>query len=973
MNANVRQAISDLLDLSASAGGYRWMAVLADLSPDAVVHPPEDHGRISPYLNARKEFLNHAADEPVDLGTLIPATGLHADQPGTDSFQPGFFTAIGLFDKAGNRQGSLIALDSSPKELSERQKTAIARIARLAETHIEAGAIEDLNQQLLSQSSQVAFLSEIARQISNGVVVTDENGLVTWVNRGFEKISGYLFDEMVGKKPGTVLQGELTDPETIAWMGKCLAERKPFTVDLINYHRNRTAYWVRIQCQPLESGNGAQRGFIAIQTDINAEKHNQERFEHSLRLNRAILETLYDAVITTDIRGKIRTANPALETMFGYPEKDLIGKPISKLMPPDVASHHSGYMKTYAAGQSKSIEIMGNARAVQGLRKDGSRFPLRIAVTETTVNHERLLIAAIHDISASEEAKADLQRFRKTLDSTLDCVFMFEADSLKFFYLNRGAVNQLGYTRKELLNMHPYDIKPHFPEKTFRKMVAPLVNGKVPRLNFQTVHRHKDGHDIPVDVSLQYIRLKNEPPRFIAIVRDVSEQQRHQKEIEHLAYFDPLTNLPNRRLIRQRLKESMETSSESGCFGAVLLSDLDDFKNINDTLGHRHGDDFLVEISSRFSAVLGQDKSLSRLGGDEFLIVLNTDQQDRSAAIQQVTDVGRQLLAASVQATETLGSARPVSTSIGIVLFDDTSVSASELMRRADIAMYDAKRKGKNSFSIFDNAMQQSLLDEHTLTADLNIALGRTHEIEPWFQPKVDQLGRFTGFEALVRWNHPERGLMNPGDFIDLAERKNLIIPLSDHVLRHACQQMSDWRRQFDIDSWTVSVNISQSQLAMRDFPEKVEKVLAATGLPARALLLEITETVVAENIYHSIRQMELIRALGVQFSLDDFGTGYSSLSYLRQLPIDELKIDKTFVDSLLHDEEGYAIVRAILSLAHSLKLSVVAEGIEEQPQWQELKTLGCEGFQGYLFSRPCPASQITEELGKQGLTITPG
>ena len=691
------------------------MAVFADHTPELVVHPPEKQEEIGPYLEARKESLSRAADGPVDPGTLVPV--------------------------------------------------------------MEPGAVEDFSRGLETQSKQRSLLLEVARQISNGVVVTDEGGRITWVNRGFEVISGYRLDEVLGEKPGTLLQ--------------------------------------------------------------------------------------------------------------------------------------------------------------------------------------------------CEETKADLQRFRKTLDSTLDCVFMFDADSLEFFYVNRGAVNQLGYSRKELLKMHPFDIKPQYSEASFREIVSPLVSGQVPRLNVQTLHRHKDGHDIPVDVSLQYIKLKGDPPRFIAIVRDISDQQRHQSEIDHLAYFDPLTNLPNRRLIWSKLESSLKTSAKSGCFGAILLSDLDDFKNINDTLGHLHGDDFLVEISGRFSAVLGEEKSLSRLGGDEFLVVMNTPHQDRNRAIREVTETAQQLLNAAVQTTATLGSAiGGVSTSIGIVLYKDTSTPASELIRMAEIAMYDAKRKGKNNCSLFDDVMQHDLLDEHALSADLTIALSRENEVVPWLQPKVDQEGRFTGFEALVRWNHPERGLLSPIDFIELSERHNLIVPLSDHVLRYACRQMSAWRQQFSIDDWTVSVNISQSQLAMRDFPEKVAQVLAETGLPARALMLEITETVVAENILHSIRQMELIRSTGVLFSLDDFGTGYSSLSYLRQLPIDELKIDKSFVDSLLHDEEGHAIVRAILSLARSLKLSVVAEGIEEQEQWGELKSLGCEGFQGYLFSRPRPSEKITQDLEELGLAM---
>jgi diguanylate cyclase (GGDEF)-like protein/PAS domain S-box-containing protein len=688
----------------------------------------------------------------------------------------------------------------------------------------------------------------------------------------------------------------------------------------------------------------------------------QEELEYSFSINRAILNTLYDAVVVTDLKGNIQSVNPALERLFGYPEQKLIGQPITMLMPPEIALHHPDYMQAYAEGKTPG-KIMGNLRSVQGLRSDGTRFTLQIAITEATVKSERLLVAALQDITETEQAKLNLKRFRKTLDSTLDCVFMFDAQTLQLFYVNQGAVDQLGYTRKELLTMHPYDVKPHFPERQFREQIAPLVNQEIRRLNFQTVHRHKNGDEIPVDMFLQYVTLAGDPPRFIAIVRDISEQKRHQEEIEHLAFFDPLTKLPNRSLIRTRLENSLRDSAASGCFGAVILTDLDDFKSVNDTLGHRDGDELLVEISGRFADVLGDNDSISRLGGDEFLIVINTPHKDQKAAIQAVSETAQKLLSAATQPTETLGNARPISTSIGIVLFNSGSTSASELMRMADIAMYDAKHKGKNHFSVFDDVMQMQMLDEHHLTTDLNDALSRQNEIVPWFQPKVDQHGQFTGFEALARWYHPERGLLNPVSFIDLAEKKNLIVPLSDQILLQSCQHMQAWRQQFPERDWSMSVNICQKQLGMRDFPEKIAQVLAKSGLPAHALMLEITESVVAENIDDSIQQMEQLKAISVRFSLDDFGTGYSSLSYLRQLPIDELKIDKSFVDTLLKDPESHSIVKVILLLADTLNLSVIAEGIEEKDQWETLKALGCTGFQGYLFSRPQPPEIMLEML----------
>ncbi|WP_339843471.1 EAL domain-containing protein [uncultured Halopseudomonas sp.] len=699
--------------------------------------------------------------------------------------------------------------------------------------------------------------------------------------------------------------------------------------------------------------------FIAAGT---SEDQSQQALEHSFNINRAILNTLYDAVLMTDLQGRIQSVNPALVKMFGYPENELIGEFITKLMPPEVAHSHPGYMESYAEGKTPG-KIMGNLRSVQGLKADGTRFTLQIAITEARVGSERLLVAALQDITESEEARLNLNRFRKTLDSTLDCVFMFDAQTLQFFYLNQGALDQLGYTESELLELHPFDVKPLFTESEFRKMLEPLINGEVRRLNFQTMHRHKSGYDLPVDISLQYVQLEDEPARFIAIVRDITERQKHQEKIEHLAYFDPLTNLPNRSLIASKLDTCLRKSAKTGHFGAVMLTDLDDFKSINDTLGHRDGDQLLIEVSKRFVSVLGDHHSISRLGGDEFLVVINTTCLEYNAALEEISHMAQQLLAAAAVPTDALGHGPPISTSLGFVLFNDDSTSASDLMRMADIAMYDAKRKGKNHFSLFDENMQKELVEEHQLTADLNRALLAENEIVPWFQPKVDRNGRFIGFEALARWNHPERGLINPASFIGLAEKKNLIVPLSDQILLKACSQMSLWREQFAMDDWTLSVNISQSQLAMSNFPEKVAATLAQSGLPASALKLEVTESVIAEYIDVSIQQMGRIRAMGVRFSLDDFGTGYSSLSYIRQLPIDELKIDISFVRTLLSNSETRSIVKVILLLAHELKLDVIAEGIEQQEQWDLLLKMGCTGFQGYFFSYPQPPELILEKL----------
>jgi len=967
MGPEAKKLISDLINLSAKSGNFKWIALALDNSSDALIHPSEDYNSIKPFLSAGRRLLAESlAVEPVDVSHCLSDWNDEGSSAGVTPLLR-LCVGINLFDSRGEPQGALFLFDSQAGTLEQEQKDFIISVARLAEQHLEGDIVRELRFRLESQKSQLDMLSEVVRQTDNGVIVTDTQGFITWINEGFEKITGYSLAEVIYKKPGHLLQGKRTDPKTVEYIRHRLARQKGFDAELINYYRDGTPYWVKVHCTPRLSEVGELEGFFAIQTNIDAEKKREEKLKRALKLNETILNTLYDAVITTDIRGRITTVNPSLETMFGYPKSALIGESITKLMPSDIAENHSGFMRAYATNDQPSA-IMGNLRSIYGRKSDGTHFPLRIAVTETQIGSDRLLVAALHDISESEDAKVELQRFKDTLDKTADCVFMFDVDMLRFIYVNQGACDQLGYAASELLEMHPFDIEPHYntPDK-LRELVAPLLGGDVSNLRFQTFHRGADGHDIPVDITLQLIVCEGKEPRFVAIVRDITQQVRQQQQIEHLAYYDSLTNLPNRRSVHEKIDASMNACSKEGTFGAVLLMDLDDFKIVNDTWGHRAGDDLLCEVAAQLSQTLEVGDFVSRLGGDEFLIIIDHLSSDSDAALRRVNDVTDRIMASVAKPIEALSGLKHLSISVGVVLYRDARVSASELMRMADIAMYDAKKSGKNCMSVFDDEMQLNLLAEEKLIVELREALLGEKEIVPWLQPKVNENGHVTGFEALVRWQHPEHGVMTPGQFIALAEGNNLIVALGDQVLLKSCEFMSALRDEFSVNDLSIAVNVSQKQLAMPDFPDKVKAVLTKTGLPAHVLMLEITESVIAENIQESIERMERLGRIGVQFSLDDFGTGYSSLSYLRELPINEVKIDRSFVESLLMDEEGYAMVRSILHMANSLNLSVVAEGIERDEEWQTLKALGCKAFQGYLFSRPKSLQDTRDAIQQRG------
>jgi diguanylate cyclase (GGDEF)-like protein/PAS domain S-box-containing protein len=793
-----------------------------------------------------------------------------------------------------------------------------------------------------------ALLNIVASNTINGIVVTDAQGYVIWTNAAFSNITGYQLDEVRGKKPGSILQGPDTSQETVQLIRQCLREQYSFNVDIINYNKTGYPYWVNVRAEPFNvaTSKGDFYGFIAIQTDIDKEKKTNIRLNANLNFNETVLSTMKDAVLTLTDEGTIRSVNAAVSDIFGYVDHELLGQNICVLFPCDDTQN----MRARERYSDTSIEITGK-------HKDASDIPVLLSISETESYVEKLRILVAHDLRERKAVEASLLGFRRTLDSTLDCVFMFDADTLRFSYVNQGAIDQLGYSKETLLEMKPYMIKPHLSESQFKEMIKPLMLKQKPSLSFETVHRRSDNTDIPVEIFLQYIELDNFAPRFVAIVRDITDKLRQQKEIEYLAYFDSLTTLPNRRYILKEIDKVIARVSVDKEYAAVLLIDMDDFKIINDTLGHSKGDEVLVELTQRFQACLPNNATLARLGGDEFLAVVEHLSEDKAQALAAISDFSKHLLESAKLSVSALSRAAEITSSIGIVLFNDDGYSTSELIRRADIAMYDAKSKGKNIASVYGDAMHNKLIHQQDLLAELRVALTVEDQIICWYQPKVNQDGELCGYEALVRWQHPQKGLLFPGDFIELAEDNNLVCQLGEKVLYQACHTMAQWTKQYALHDCTMAVNISQQQLALADFPQTVKDALAKSGLSASHLQLEVTESALAHDIDSSIKRMLKIRAIGVTFSLDDFGTGYSSLSYLQKLPISEVKIDRSFVMNLLHDSQVQAIVRAVVGLAQDLDLTIVCEGIEEERQWLTLKDMGCTLFQGYLFSRPAPPS----------------
>ena len=550
------------------------------------------------------------------------------------------------------------------------------------------------------------------------------------------------------------------------------------------------------------------------------------------------------------------------------------------------------------------------------------------------------------------------------LEHSLNEIYMFDTLSLRFVNVNQGARDNLGYTMEELQQLTPVDIKPDHTYESFCKIIEPLLNGTVQRLQFETVHCRKDGSRYPVEVNLQ-LSKPGAKQVFVAIILDITERHTTQEKLDHMAHHDALTNLPNRLLFGDRLKHALRHQQRTRRQLALMFLDLDGFKKINDSLGHPAGDDLLKQVAKRLLLSARQDDTVARLGGDEFTIILeDLDKQDN---VQEIADRILDSLSNPFDVAE-----REVflSASIGISMYPQDGNDVTALMKHADVAMFKAKKDGGNKYQFYLADMTVAANKLLALETDLRHAVDRD-EFEVHFQPQVSlETDQIVGLEALLRWQHPQHGLVLPNMFIPVAEEAGLIESIGEWVMRAACVQARAWQDAMGIRI-PVAVNLSGQQINDR-LVQTVGDILAATGLEPRYLELEITESCIMDQAATTIGYLRELRKLGVHLAVDDFGTGYSSMNYLKRLPINTLKIDRSFVRDVPQDGNDAAIIQAILALGHTLNLIVIAEGVETAEQRAFLIEHGCDAMQGFLFSRPLPAEEIEQLLSsaKPGLIL---
>jgi diguanylate cyclase (GGDEF)-like protein/PAS domain S-box-containing protein len=531
---------------------------------------------------------------------------------------------------------------------------------------------------------------------------------------------------------------------------------------------------------------------------------------------------------------------------------------------------------------------------------------------------------------------------------------------------NKAASDIFSYQPNEILGQNITALMPpHFQHKHATYLSHHSKDSEQQVLNTlrEVEGQRKDGSVFPMSLSISKI-LRQGKVTFVGLVRDISQQRKDEEEIYRLAFYDPLTNLPNRRLLFDRLQQAIHTSYRTDQHGALMFLDLDHFKQLNDSLGHDLGDILLQQVAARLQTCVREGDSVARMGGDEFVMLLESLSPYPNEAATQAEMIAHKVLAALTQPYSLREHTYVITPSIGIVLFLHQIESMDELLKKADVAMYQAKAAGRNNARFFDPTMQAAVSVRIDLEKSMRRALER-NEFILHYQLQVNENSIATGVEALVRWNHGEHGMVSPASFIPLAEETGMILPLGQWVLETACAQLVAWANNPSTANWTMAVNVSVSQFANPNFVANVAKALTKTGANPQLLKLELTESMLVKDVDDVIVKMFELKAMGVTFSLDDFGTGYSSLSYLKRLPLDQLKIDQSFVRDLLTDANDAAIAHTIIALGHSLSLKVIAEGVETLEQRDTLAKMGCDAYQGYYFARPVTATELPETLQK--------
>jgi diguanylate cyclase (GGDEF)-like protein/PAS domain S-box-containing protein len=700
---------------------------------------------------------------------------------------------------------------------------------------------------------------------------------------------------------------------------------------------------------PGKEGKGQVKVRTAETVDMELLEERTAHLNRSLATLRAVIESAADGILVTDENGKVLCYNELYVDMWPIPRELM-----EAAKHPLLIQYCSNHLKKPQQFQLLTEEIYSiwppESFDVHQL-KDGRVFE-RFTKIKLIEGRNVGRVWSFRDVTQRKQAEAYTAQLVAIVESSYDAIIVKDLNGIITSW-NAGAERIFGYHADEIVGCSIFGLIPRDRLQEESRIMSLIRSGK-PVDHFETVRLGKDGRLI--DVSVTISPMKDSAGNVVGaskVARDITQRKEAQERIEHLAHYDPLTGLPNRALLADRIKIAITHADRYSHRLALLFVDLDRFKLVNDSLGHEIGDKLLKVVAERMQSSVRQADTISRVGGDEFVTLLSQIDSPEDAA-----RVARKIITALSLPYKIEEHELTVTASVGISIYPDSAKDASGLMRNADTSMYGAKEAGRNRYQFYSLDVTSRATERLSLERDLRSAVER-NEIFAVYQPQIELLtGRVSGAEALMRWRHPRRGLVPPASFIPVAEDTGLILPLGEHVLRESCLQARQWRAHRGTDLG-VAVNVSAVQFRQEDFIDVVLRVLEETGLATERLELEVTESVVMQGVESVIHKMRILNAQGIKVAIDDFGTGYSSLSYLRQFVADRLKIDQSFVRDLPDNPDAAAIVRAIVAMGRSLGLRVIAEGVETEAQATFLRNIECDEGQGYLYAKPMVGNEF--------------
>ncbi|RYX94162.1 MAG: EAL domain-containing protein [Comamonadaceae bacterium] len=883
-----------------------------------------------------------------------------------------FYCGVPLVSDEGQVIGTLGVMDQVQRTLNDAQRDGLETLGRQIVAQLEvrryrrvvaglSSERERMNAMLMGQTNRFIDHADSTARMGSWVVELPSRRIL-WsgqVAEIYERVAA------IGELSETY---DYCVPEArenfMRVFDACIRDGTPFDEEMEVITGTGRRLWVRTIGHGIRDARGVITSVHGATQDITALKAAQGGNARLAQQLASTLESISDAFFTLDAEWRFVYLNTQSEKLLGRKRGQLIGQRVWEEFRRTVQ---------FATGMEGGVDKVTR----WPLEFERYYAPTKLWFEIRASPSDGGYAVYMRDVTERRQSQAQLRLLELSVSRLNDLVLITEEvpggpgnpERQQLVFVNDAFERHTGWSRDEVMGRSPGLLQGARTQRDELERIRLALLAHEP-VRAELINYRKHGEEFWIELDM--VPVANERGRvthWVAVGRDITQRKAVVAEIQHLAFVDSLTQLPNRLVLMDRLTTALPACAASGQHGALMFIDLDNFKTLNDTLGHDEGDMLLKLVARRLTGAAREGDTVARLGGDEFVVMLQGLGTDPALAEQRAWAAGQKILAALDAPYVLTGTQHESTCSIGLVTFDGRGTGVSDLLKQADLAMYQAKSAGRNNVCLFNPALQAAVTAHASLASDLRMSLREGHFLLH-YQPQVDRDGGMSGVEALVRWQHPQRGLVGPAEFIPSAEDSGLILPLGQWVLETACDQLAVWAKNPRTAKLGIAVNVSVKQFRHPDFVDMVLEAIERSGISPYRLKLELTETLLADGMEVTIARMGTLKEMGVTLSLDDFGMGYSALSSLKRLPLDQLKIDKTFVRDILRDPNDAAIARAIIAMAQSLGLGVMAEGVENEAQRDFLARQGCHCYQGYLFSKPLPIDEL--EIFMNSLPLVP-